>query len=79
MKDIMEALPEAEREVIKEEMSTGHYSSEVDVLRIAVNLLKLRRQADGDLLMALTAGRESGVADDFDFDAFIEETDKLPS
>lgn len=58
----------AEREV-----SEGHYDSTSDVIRAGLKLLESERLKLEALRAALIEGEESGPAEDFDFDSWLEQ------
>lgn len=54
------------------EVSSGRYRSSSEVIRAALRLLEDQETQMAALRSALVAGEDSGEAQPFDFDAFIE-------
>ena len=54
------------------EVATGRYRSASEVVRAALRLLEDQETQIAALRSALIAGEESGRAEPFDFDAFID-------
>lgn len=52
-------------------MATGRYRSASEVVRAGLRLLEDQETQMTALRAALVSGEESGVAEPFDFDAFI--------
>ena len=59
-------------EFVESKVAEGRYSSTSDVVRAGLRLLEERELELEALRSALIEGEESGVAADFDFDAFME-------
>ena len=57
---------------IAEQVETGRYGSASEVLRAGLRILEQREARLQALKNALQDGLDSGVADDFDFEAWAE-------
>ena len=57
---------------IEREVASGRYGSASEVVRAALRLLQDRETHFDALRQALITGETSGVAEAFNFDAFIE-------
>jgi len=58
---------------VEEQLATGRYSSASDVVHAGLRLLEDEEAKLAALRAALIEGEESGLAEPFDFDAFILE------
>lgn len=59
-------------EFLAREVASGRYRSVSEVVRAGLRLLEDQETQMAALRSALVAGEESGPAEPFDFDAFIE-------
>jgi len=56
---------------VEGQVGQGHYQSASDVVAAALRLLEEHEQKVERLRAALIEGEESGIAEEFDFDAFL--------
>lgn len=56
---------------VEEQVGQGHYKSTTEVVAAALRLLEEHAQKVARLRAALIEGEESGIAKEFDFDAFL--------
>ncbi len=58
---------------ISAKVKTGKYSSASEVIRTALRLMEEQEEKKNILLQALKDGEESGMVEDFDPDALLQE------
>lgn len=57
---------------VDDQVEHGRYGSASEVVRAGLRLLEEREAGLAQLRAALVAGEESGLAENFDFDEFLE-------
>ena len=72
------ALGEHFAEFVEEQVSQGRYGSASEVVRAGLRLLEEREAKLRALRAAIEEGLESGPAESFDVEAFIEEKELEP-
>jgi len=65
------ALDEELNAFVEAQIGQGNYQSASDVVAAALHLLEEHEQKVERLRAALIEGEESGIAEEFDFDAFL--------
>lgn len=66
-------LNDREEGFLVEQVQSGRYASESDVIEAALNLLEERESRTKRLARLLQDGLDSGVAEDFDFGTWLDQ------
>lgn len=69
------ALGEHFNGFVSEQLNSGRYGSASEVVRAGLRILEEKEAKHQALQQAITAGIDSGVADDFSMDALQQELD----
>ena len=63
-------------EFLRNEINSGRYKTESEVVRDGLRMLEVKREREEALREAIEEGRKSGYIENFDMDAFLLELEK---